>query len=295
MNQRIVLADGLIDARCGDWRDVLADVGECDAVITDAPFSERTHGGQRHGRKDERYGKKDGSQRLSHRGIGYQPWTENEARAWAAHWCARSRGWVCTFTSHDLINILEESFRIAHFTLFAPLACTQLNRNVRLAGDGHANWTDWLMAERPLVVARPRSKRWRALCGAYVGSPVDNGENALDRSKRAVAGAKPLWLMRRVLRDHARAGDLVVDTFGGGMTTALACVLEGCSCVVAERDPETFALGVARLRTALAAIDALARQRTMLDAAQIVDEGQRQRRAKAMPLGAACVPRRHSS
>jgi 23S rRNA G2445 N2-methylase RlmL len=34
-----------IDLRCGDWRDVLADVGEVDAVITDPPYGARTHDG----------------------------------------------------------------------------------------------------------------------------------------------------------------------------------------------------------------------------------------------------------
>jgi 23S rRNA G2445 N2-methylase RlmL len=34
------------DLRLGRWQDVLADVTECDAVITDPPYGERTHSGQ---------------------------------------------------------------------------------------------------------------------------------------------------------------------------------------------------------------------------------------------------------
>jgi 23S rRNA G2445 N2-methylase RlmL len=37
-----------IELRLGDWREVLADV-EPDAVITDPPYSERTHSGHNAG------------------------------------------------------------------------------------------------------------------------------------------------------------------------------------------------------------------------------------------------------
>lgn len=39
---------GTIELRCGRWQDVLADVTQCDAVITDPPYSDKTHSGQRH-------------------------------------------------------------------------------------------------------------------------------------------------------------------------------------------------------------------------------------------------------
>lgn len=35
----------MIDLRLGKWEDVLSDVGEVDAVISDPPYSSRTHKG----------------------------------------------------------------------------------------------------------------------------------------------------------------------------------------------------------------------------------------------------------
>lgn len=233
----------MIDLRLGDWRTALDDVGDVDSVITDPPFSPRTHGGQRHGRKDERYGVKNAS-RLSHRGIGYGAWSEDEAREYVAHWTRRTRQWICTFTSHDFIPVLESQFATAGWTTFAPIACVQLYRNVRLAGDGPSNWTDHF------VVARPRRlRRWRALPGAYVGKSFDTGENALDRSERIVAGAKPLWLMREIVRDYSNAGDIIVDPFAGGFSTGVVVgELGDRDCFGAEIDPSTHAKADRRVR-----------------------------------------------
>lgn len=231
----------VIELLHGDWRERFADVDAVDSVISDPPFSPRTHNGQRHGRKDERYGVKNTS-RLSHRGIGYEAWSEQEAREYVAHWAVRARKWMCTFTSHDLVPALQDQFTRMGWTNFAPISCVQMYRNVRLAGDGPSNWTDHL------VVARPRKLRlWRALPGAYVGKSFDTGENALDRSKRIVAGAKPLWLMRDIVRDYSNEGDTVIDCFAGGFTTGIACIELGRDCRGAERKIATHRKALARI------------------------------------------------
>lgn len=243
MTDRRLFFGGAVDVRLGRWQDVLADVEVCDALIGDPPFGSRTHDGQRHGRKDARYADPSQHPLLSSRGIEYDPLSESDVHEISGSWSGRTRGWVCVFTSHDLAPHFEASLQMTGRYVFAPVACTQMYRNVRLAGDGPSNWTDHL------VVARPRSNfaKWGALPGAYVGPPFDDGENALDRSKRIVPGAKPLWLMRAIVRDYTRPGDLVVDPFCGGGTTALACAIEGRRCITSEMDPDTYAKACARL------------------------------------------------
>ena len=49
-----VYVKGPVELRCGDYRDVLADV-EPDAVITDPPYGARTHTGQRTAGRDRRW------------------------------------------------------------------------------------------------------------------------------------------------------------------------------------------------------------------------------------------------
>jgi site-specific DNA-methyltransferase (adenine-specific) len=225
-----------IDLRLGRWQDVLADVHDVDTVIADPPYSERTHKGQRHGRKDERYGRPDGSHLLSARGLDYDPWTPADVSEFVLSWHPRTRGWICALTDSELYPAWRDCLRTVDRYVFAPIACVQHAMNVRLAGDGPSNWTTWL------VVARPRPwPLWGALPGAYVGSSHDTGENALDRSKRACAGGKPLWLMRAIVRNYSRPGDLVCDPCAGGATTLIASALEGCNAIGAEMDPKTYA------------------------------------------------------
>ncbi len=54
--------------------------------------------------------------------------------------------------------------------------------------------------------------------------------------------------MQAIVRDYTRPGDLVVDPFAGGGTTALACAIEGRRCITSEMDEITFAKAKARLQ-----------------------------------------------
>lgn len=231
----------------GDFREVLpAALPEDRAyhVVVDPPFSERTHGGQRHGRSTKPRAQLDTSKHplLSTRGFNYASWDEHDIATAARMW-VECTGWVCVFTSHDLIPLWEEYLAdYGRRYVFAPVACVQEYRNVRLAGDGPSNWTDYL------IVSRPRKmSKWGALPGAYCGPSFDVGENALDRSKRIVPGGKPGWLMRSVVRDYSRVGDLVVDPCAGGGETLVAARSLQRPSLGCEIDPVTHAAASARL------------------------------------------------
>ena len=203
------------ELRCGDWRDVLDDVALVDVLLGDPPFSRRTHQGQRTGGKDPRYSKDRGAAALASAGLEYCAWSDDDVREYVASWSPRVSGWLAALTSHDLVPAWERAALEAERYPFAPIACSQ----------------------HPC-----------ALPGAYYGPSFDTGENALDRSARAVRGAKPLWLMRALVVDYSEPGDLIVDPTAGGGTTLVAAVLEGRRAIGAERDEATWKKAVARLR-----------------------------------------------
>lgn len=243
MQDRWTSADGMIDLRLGRWQDALADVEACDAVICDPPYSARTHKGHDatvHGgttpREDSRWRRSDGSvdSVCVRRSIDYALWAEDDVREFVAAWSSRSRGWLLAMTSHDLVSAftcaLDDSGRYS----FAPLPFYSPGSRVRLAGDGPSSWTVWI------VVARPRTRdmqKWGTLPGGYM----------FPSERMDVVGGKPLGLMRAIVRDYTRPGDLVVDPFCGGGTTALACAMEGRRCITSEMDPATFEIARKRL------------------------------------------------
>ena len=80
--------------------------------------------------------------------------------------------------------------------------------------------------------------RWGSLPGFY--------RTVIERN--AHIGGKPLALMRAIIRDYTRRGDIVCDPCAGYGTTLLAALIEGREAIGAEIDPETFDVAVKRLR-----------------------------------------------
>lgn len=242
-----------VDLRFGRWQDVLADV-ECDALIVDAPYSERTHSGHDDGsaavnrvrpaderrlRVDKRTGSIYAVGANRRRSISYGFMSEDDVRTFVASWAPRTRGWFVSITDHVLAPVWSAALELAGRYTFSPLAFVAPGSRVRLGGDGPAQWSTWV------VVARPRSAefaKWGALPGAYV---LPGG--LADARGAAVVGGKPLWLMQALVRDYSRTGDLVCDPCAGGGTTLLAAAIEGRRAVGAECMREHYDVAQKRL------------------------------------------------
>lgn len=219
------------ELRCGRWQDVLADVEMVDAVITDPPYGLATHDACAVGVVGSE-ATADGADR---RAISYAHWSSVDVGGFVAAWSPRCRGWFVALTSHDLVPAYRDALERAGRYVFAPLPFVSRGSRVRLAGDGPSSWTCWI------VVARPRSgefPRWGTLPGAYIHPPED----------MLVVGGKPMSLMRDLVRDYSRPGDLICDPCAGGATTLRAAQLEGRRSIGAEMDPETYAKAMDRLR-----------------------------------------------
>mgnify|MGYP000856729435 FL=1 len=226
-----------------DWRRLAErarELGGVDALIVDAPYSERTHaghdGGERYDgscadRGDDSYG-----HRKKTRGINYRPWSTDDVNAFVDAWSAVNRGWFVSITDDVLAMSWRLAFERVGLCGFAPLPIVEIGSRVRLAGDGPSSWTCWA------VVARPRTqamRKWGTLRGGYVYT---------GHGDRAVMGGKRTESMRDLVRDYTRPGDLVCDPCGGAMTTGLACILEGRRFLGGDAMREHAELGVNRIR-----------------------------------------------
>lgn len=243
-----------IDLRLGRWQDVLADVTTCDSVICDPPYSARTHEGHDDGARfispTDPSEPRNNATRYAlglkplRRPLDYSCWGADDVHAFVSAWAPRVRGWFVCFTSHDLCGDYDDAFRAAGRMTFQPLPFLSPGSRVRLSGDGPSSWTCWIM------VARPRNQefqRWGTLPGGYV-VPMDKPLGAgVERISTTIVGAKPIRLMRAIVRDYSRPGDLVVDPFCGSGTTAVACASEGRRCITSEMDPKTHAIAAKRI------------------------------------------------
>lgn len=212
---------------CDDCRDVMRSfpAGSIDSVITDPPYGERTHKGHDATASMGR----DGADRKI---LGYEFLSASDARVLGHDFSAIRRKWACVMTSHDLIPEWEKG--LEGYT-FAPLPIVMEGMTVRLCGDGPSSWSVWMM------VNRATGHKDGTKPGAYVGVP--------ERSN-SVRGAKPLWLMTRIVSDYSAPGDIILDPFAGSGTTGVAALRMGRRFVGVELNPEYCEIAARRLEAA---------------------------------------------
>ena len=216
------------DLRLGRWQDVLDGV-EVDCIVTDPPYSARTH----EGHDDAAESTKALTGQQTRENLNYDAWSPYDVAEFVSSWTGRVRGWWGCMTSHDLIPLWEAAYTRAGLYAFSPVPIIQ--KRPRLVGDGPSSWAVYLM------VARPRTRHmatWGCLPGAYDSVTVKGS---------GIAGTKPLGLMQAIVRDYSRPGDLVCDPFVGSGTTALAALSEGRRFVGSEQKPEHYEIARRRL------------------------------------------------
>lgn len=214
----------------GDCRDVLPLLPKVDAVITDPPYSERTHTGHDSGAIDRR----DGADRAA---LGYGFLTPEAVRELSAAYASICSGWIVWMTDHTLAPEVCKSLEANGRYVFAPIPFYAPGSRVRLSGDGPSSWTDWI------VVARTaKQHRWGTLPGGYMAGPGWND--------KARMGGKPTHLMSALVADYSKPGQLVLDTHMGGGTTGVACVQAGRRFIGCEIDPDAFELSCQRIENA---------------------------------------------
>ncbi len=143
----------------GDCLEILPTLPKVDAVITDPPYSARTHAGHDAGACPGT----DGAQRAV---LGYDSLTPDAARAVCSTLCRSTDAWIVWMTDHTLAPTIRDALEVAGRYVFAPLPYFAPGSRVRLTGDGPSSWTDWIIVSRTA-----KQVRWGTLPGGYVAGP----------------------------------------------------------------------------------------------------------------------------
>lgn len=228
------------ELRLGRWQDVLRDytvtdppyssevhsrhAGTIGSVVTDPPYSSVAHNGHN--------SPVVLSSQETRSAIEYAPIDASDIAQLVGAFAPAN--WFCCLCDTAIIPDYQAAYRVVGLTAFAPVPCVTRGMTVRLAGDGPSSWAVYLMVARTKA-----AHKWGTLDGAYTGLP---------QGERMIAGSKSLVLMRKIVRDYSRPGDLVCDPYAGSGTTLLAAVIEGRRAIGAEMDRGRFDMAVRRLR-----------------------------------------------
>lgn len=228
--------DGSMTLILGEWQSALHGV-EADALVCDPPYSERTHKGHDAGATLANRGSwrrsGGGADRCRpRREISYTHWTADDQIEFAESWAPRCKGWSVLLSDSEQSTQWRAAWESLGRTGFHPLPVVIPGMSVRLSGDGPSSWAIYANVSRPKAL-----HKWGTLPGAYIGK----------QGERVHIGGKPLWLMRALIRDYTRPGDLVCDPCAGSGTTLLAAAMEGRRAIGAEIDKAAFDAAVQRL------------------------------------------------
>ena len=239
MSERLDLP--CVSYRLGRWQDALADVDACDVVLTDPPYSERTHDGERGMRltPDETAGRS----RKPLAGIGYESLKAGDVGEFLTVWSERCRWWSIIFGDHTSFRGWESAWSGAGWVTFAPVIWHKRGAAPRFSGDGPASVVEYICVSRP----RRRVREHRSRAGLY---QVHVGPHNPQGSATGVVGTKDPRGLKQIIEDYTRPGDLVVDPYAGTATVGQACIETGRRYIGSEVDSRTYALGVKRLRAA---------------------------------------------
>jgi site-specific DNA-methyltransferase (adenine-specific) len=167
---------------------------------------------------------------------------ESYCRGFIESWAPRVDKWMVIFGDHVSCRWWLDALAAADFQTFAPVVWAKGGAAPRFTGDGPASQCEHIAVGRRR--RRPELVGGWSLPGWYTAQTVRHGHG---HGHLGLVGAKPVDLMRAIVRDYSRPGWTIADPHAGSGTTAIACRAEGRSCITTELDPKTYEIARRRI------------------------------------------------
>jgi len=213
----------------GDCLEVLPSLAQVDAVITDPPFSEHTHGNAKSNRNGG-----TGKKAIDFKAIDFK--AIEKILDQLAEICS---GWV--IANMEWRHIAKLEFNPHHFFELVRFGVwVKTNPMPQISADRPAN--GW----EGLAYLFPRGKRkwWNGggCHGNYVGPVVTTGDHPT---------AKPIELVGTWVDRFSNKSETILDPFMGSGTTGVACIRAGRKFIGIEREPKYFEIAKKRIQDEL--------------------------------------------
>lgn len=213
---------------------VLPTLGRVDAVVTDPPYSDRTHQGHDATSVGHIGFNHDGFNRSP---LNYAAWDSYRCTAFANAICDACVSWLVIMHDHAQAPWYHDALSFNGRYVFAPIPYYAPGSRCRLSGDGPSSWTIWITVARTA-----KQSRWGTLPGGYLAQPGWRDVEYI--------GGKPTRLMMAIVQDYSRPGDVVCDPCMGYGTTGVACLRTGRSFIGIEVDESAFEAACERIQKA---------------------------------------------
>jgi site-specific DNA-methyltransferase (adenine-specific) len=250
----------------GDCLEVLPTLGQVDHVITDPPYSEKTHAAAAAAARDLPDGSKRRVYASGGNGFGFDHISSEMRHSVAELVAVCVRRWVLLFSDSEGVGEWMRACQGAGLDHVRIGHWLKVGAAPQFTGDRPGNRTE------AIEIAHPRGrKRWNS------GGKHALWEHPIDAiaSKKSGEGRsqhltpKPLSLMLELVADFTDPGDLVLDPFCGSGTTGVACLRLGRRFIGVEKDATYAAVARERLEAearGLTLRDARAGQTSIFDA-----------------------------
>lgn len=214
-----------------------------DHMITDPPYSERTHAGVRSSKRREYDRGKHGADTRRAVELGFEHLTD-EVRSACAVYFAQARRWCLVFCDLEGQSAWQRELEASGLRHWRFGVWRKVGAAPQFNGCGPAQ-----AAEAIEVAHSTATMRWNGGGRhAFWEHPIvlerGNGETRVHTTQ------KPLALMESLVRDFTDPDELICDPFAGSGTTGVAAIRLRRRFIGWERKPDNFASAVKRLRVA---------------------------------------------
>jgi site-specific DNA-methyltransferase (adenine-specific) len=214
----------------GDCMDILPTLAKVDAVMTDPPFSENTHGNAKSNK-----GKGHGNKAIDFASVDFP------AISALLDSCAKlCDGWV--IASMDWRHIAALEFQgHAYYELIRFGVWVKTNPMPQISADRPAQGWEGI----GYIYPKDKKKVWHGggSHGNWIGPVITNGDHPT---------GKPVDMLSVWVSRFTAKGDTILDPFMGSGTTGVAAIQLGRKFIGIEREPKYFDIACKRIEQAAA-------------------------------------------